>query len=92
MSSSAIPCFSADLSTILSQPGAEFGDIFSQPNLASVWMLNNPAAMLPGNLFPREFPQVPPNFGGMNEAKQQKNDEITGFDPLQFGRQYHFNW
>ena len=92
MGSSAVPGLSPDLSKILSQSCAEFGDIFSQPDLANMWMLNNPAAMLPGNPFPGGFPKIPSNFGGMNGAKQQKNDEITGFDPLQFGGQNYFNW
>ena len=92
MGSSTVPGISPDLSTILSQPSAEFGDIFSQPDLASMWMLNNPVAMLPGNSFPRGFPQIPSNFGGMNGAKQQKWDKYSGFDPLQLGGQNQFNW
>ena len=92
MGSSTVPGISPDLSTILSQPSAEFGDIFSQPDLASMWMLNNPAAMLPGNPFPGGFPQIPSNFDGMNMAKQQKNEDFSGFDQLQLGGQNQFNW
>ena len=92
MSSSAVPGLSTDLSKILSQSCAEFGDIFSQPDLASIWMLNNPAAMLPGNPFPGEFPPIPSNFGGMNGTKQQKGEEFSGLDPLQFGGPNQVNW
>ena len=92
MGSSAVPGISPDLSTILSQSGAEFGDFFSQPDLASMWMLNNPAAMLPGNLFPGGFPEIPSNDGGMNGAKQQKGDELSGFDPQRLGSPNQVNW
>ena len=92
MGSSAVPGISPDLSTILSQPGADFGNIFSQPDLASMWMLNNPAAMLPGNPFPGGFPQISSNFGGMNGVKQQKGDEFSEFDPLNFGGPNQVNW
>ena len=92
MGSSAVPGISPDLSTILSQSGAEFGDFFSQPALASMWMLNNPAAMLPGNPFPGGFPESPSSFGGINGAKQQKGDEYSGFDPLQLGGPNQVNW
>ena len=92
MGSSAIPGVSPDLSTILSQSGAKFGDFFSQPDLASLWMLNNPAVMLPGNPFPEGFPQIPTNFNGINGAKQQKDDEFSGLDQFgQFGGQNQFN-
>ena len=84
MGSSAVPGISPDLSTILSQSGAEFGDFFSQPDLASMWMLNNPAAMLPGNPFPGGFLQIP--------SKQQKGGELAGFDPLQFGGPNQVDW
>ena len=92
MGSSTVPGISPDLSTILSQPGAEFGDIFSQPDLTSMWMLNNPAAMLPGYPFPGEFPKTFPNFGGIYGAKQQKSNKFSGFDPLQLAGQNRFNW
>ena len=92
MGSSAVPGISPDLSTILSQSGAEFGDFFSQPDLASMWMLNNPAAMLPGNPFPGGFPQTSSNFSGMNWAKQLKGGEFSGFDPLQFGGPNQVDW
>ena len=92
MSSSAVPGISSDLSTILSQPSADFGDNFPQPDLASMWMLNNPAAMLPGNPFPGGFPQIPSNFDGINGAKQQKGDEFYGLDSLQSRGQNKVNW
>ena len=92
MGSSAVPGIFPDLSTILSQSGAEFGEIFSQPDLASMWMLNNPAAMLPGNPFPGGFPQVASNFGGMDGAKRKKGDEFSGFGPLHFGGTNQVNW
>ena len=92
MGSSAVPGISPDLSTILSQSDAKFGNIFSQPDLASMWMLNNPAAMLPSNPFTGGFPQIPSNFGGMNGTKQQKSNKFSGLDPLQFGGQNQVNW
>merc|ERR1719376_2006797 len=66
--------------------------MFSQPDLASMWMLNNPAAMLPGNPFPGVFPEIPSNDGGMNGAKQQKGDEFSGFDPQRLGSPNQVNW
>ena len=92
MGTSAVPGIFPDLSTILSQSGAEFGNIFSQPDLASMWMLSNPATTLPGNPLPREFPQIPSNFGGMNGTKQQKGDGFSVFDPLHFGGLSQVNW
>ena len=57
-----------------------------------MWMLNNPAAMLPGNLFPGGFTQIPSNFGGMNGAKQQKGGDFFEYDPLQLGGPNQVNW
>jgi len=93
--SSAVPGISPDLTTILSQSGAEFGEMFSQPDLASLWMLNNPA-MLHGNPFSGGFPQMPLNscFNGLSGTgcKQQKGEDLAGFDPMQFGGANQVNW